>query len=60
METGKDYRQYADECLASAKAALSDEERDLFLKMAQDWLRAATLVEAETTKALSNVREFTP
>jgi hypothetical protein len=60
METAREYRQYAEECLASAKAAESDEERDLFLRMAQDWLRAATLMETETTPASSNVRDFTP
>jgi hypothetical protein len=41
----KEYRAYAIECLDSAKVAKSDSERDTFIRMAQDWLRAAALAE---------------
>ncbi|MGA7433074.1 MAG: hypothetical protein WBD33_03935 [Xanthobacteraceae bacterium] len=43
MPSAEEYRQYADECFAWAKQAKTDSERDIFLKMAEDWLRAATL-----------------
>jgi hypothetical protein len=43
METAKQYRERADECLAWAKETKSDRHRELFLKMAEDWLRAASI-----------------
>jgi hypothetical protein len=57
MDTAKEYRDYADECLAWAKDACSEQERETFLKMAKDWLYAATLIEAETSLAPKDVRE---
>jgi hypothetical protein len=48
MESAKEYREYADECMAWAKDALTDTERDLFLRMAEDWRRAALLVEGKS------------
>jgi hypothetical protein len=57
MDTAKEYRDYADECVAWAKDAQSDTDRETFLKMARDWLRAATLVEAQTTPAPKDFRE---
>jgi hypothetical protein len=45
MPTAEEYRRYADECLAWAKQAVTDSERETYLQMAQDWLRAATLAE---------------
>jgi hypothetical protein len=56
MDTAKEYRDYADECLAWAKDASSEQERDTFLKMAKDWLRAAALIEAQTTLGPKDVR----
>jgi hypothetical protein len=47
MRPAQEYRDYADECVAWAKQAKTDSERDLFLKMAEDWLRAAAVL---TTK----------
>lgn len=45
MASARQYREYADECVAWAKEAKSDQDRETFLKMAQDWLHAATLLE---------------
>jgi hypothetical protein len=50
MPSVEEYRQYAEECLGWAKHAKTDTERDLFLKMAEDWLRAATLLGASVTR----------
>jgi hypothetical protein len=41
--TAAEYRQYADECLAWAKSAKTDHERDIFLQMAKTWTEAALL-----------------
>ena len=39
--SAKVFRKYADECLGSAKTAISDKERRSFLQMAEIWLKAA-------------------
>lgn len=39
VTTPKEYREYADECLGWAKTAKSDREREIFLQMAQTWLK---------------------
>lgn len=41
------YREYADECMDWAKTAKSDNERMIFLQMAQTWLQAAALSEGK-------------
>lgn len=41
----------------SSECRLMNTDRETFLKMAQDWLRAAALVEAQTTPAPKDVRE---
>jgi hypothetical protein len=46
MPTPEEYRQYAAECVAWAKEAATDAERETFLQMAEDWLRAAALLTA--------------
>jgi hypothetical protein len=43
--TAKEFRAYAAECMEAAKTANTDEEREAFLQMAMDWLRAASLAE---------------
>jgi hypothetical protein len=43
MSSAAEYRQYADECLAWAKSAKTDYERDVFLQMAKTWTEAALL-----------------
>jgi hypothetical protein len=53
MDTATEYRHYADDCVAWAKTAITEEERDVFLKMAQDWLRAAAIMETSSSEAAS-------
>jgi hypothetical protein len=48
--SSKEYRDFADECLGWAKTAKSDNERDIFLQMAQVWLEAAMRSEEGPTK----------
>ena len=60
MPSVEEYRQYADECLGWAKQAKTDFERDLFLKMAADWLRAATLLGASATPLAFSDPDATP
>ena len=45
---GKEYREYAAECLEWAKTAKSDREREIFLQMANTWLQAASCAERRT------------
>ncbi len=45
MSSADEFRKYVDECLAWAKQAVTDYEREIHLTMAQDWLHAATLAE---------------
>lgn len=46
----KKFQDFADECLGWAKTAKSDNERDVFLQMAQFWLEAAMLSEVGPTR----------
>ena len=46
----KEFRDFANECLDWAKTARSDNERDIFLQMAQVWLEAAVRSESRPTK----------
>jgi hypothetical protein len=41
MPTPDEFRQYADECLHSARDATSEAERKAFLDMARTWTQAA-------------------
>jgi hypothetical protein len=41
MSTSIEYRQYADECLQSARIATSEEVRKQFLELARMWMTAA-------------------
>jgi hypothetical protein len=45
MHTAAEYRQYAQECVDSARSATSDAMRTQFLELAQLWLTAAVQVE---------------
>jgi len=49
--SSQEFRDFAHECLAWAKTAKSDNERDIFLQMAQVWLEAAVRSEIGPTKA---------
>jgi hypothetical protein len=48
-------REFADECFGWARTAKSDREREIFLVMAETWLRAAKLA-AERRYAASSSR----
>jgi hypothetical protein len=48
VHTAAEYRQYAQECIDSARSATSDAMRTQFLELAQLWLTAA--VQAELRK----------
>ncbi len=43
--SAKRYREYADECMGSAKTAKSDKDRRSYLQMAETWLKAAAKFE---------------
>jgi hypothetical protein len=43
--SSKQHREFADKCLGWAKIARSDQERMIFLQMAETWLQAADLAD---------------
>ena len=45
--SAKEYREYADECMRSAKNSTLVKECREFLQTAEAWLQAADLLEAE-------------
>ena len=45
MSTAEEFRQYERECLQSALAATTDQDRQAFLDMARTWERAAVQLE---------------
>jgi hypothetical protein len=45
MVSAKEFREYADECMRSAKTVRSDKELKALLRMAEVWLEAADLLE---------------
>src|SRR5262245_24041985 len=45
--SAKEYREYADECMRSAKNSTLVKECRVFLQAAEAWLHAADLLEAE-------------
>jgi hypothetical protein len=45
VSSSKQYRDFAYECLGWARTARSEQERNIFLQMAQTWLEAAALAE---------------
>ncbi|HEY1981121.1 MAG TPA: hypothetical protein VGH13_13650 [Xanthobacteraceae bacterium] len=47
MESVREFQAFADECLGWAKTAKSDREREIFLQMAETWIRAAILAESD-------------
>ena len=46
MSTADEYRQYADECLRSARDAKTKEATTTFLNMAQTWRHAALRIDS--------------
>jgi hypothetical protein len=47
MVSAKEFREYADECMRSAKTVRSDKELKALLRMAEAWLEAADLLERQ-------------
>ena len=45
MASPKELRKYADECIRWARAAHTDKEREIFLKLARMWLDGAVRLE---------------
>ncbi len=45
MVSAREFREYADECMRSAKTVRSDKELKALLRMAEAWLEAADLLE---------------
>jgi len=45
MSKSGEYRQYAEECMESARAATSDEARQRFIEIAKLWLTAAQQID---------------
>jgi hypothetical protein len=60
MSSAAEYRKYAYECIAWAKQAKTDSERDLYLRMAKDWLHAATLFDASAKPLPTSDSDATP
>jgi hypothetical protein len=50
VTSANDCRSFGAECLAWAKTACSDEERQAFLQMARTWLYAAASLEGRLTR----------
>ena len=50
--SAKEYREYADECMRSAKNSTLVKECREFLQTAEAWLQAADLLEAEPRRAV--------
>jgi hypothetical protein len=55
MTTAEEYRQYADECIAWAKQAKTDSERDILLQMAKTWMEAALIAKERGTSPPSGL-----
>jgi hypothetical protein len=47
--SAREYREFADECMGWAKTARSEQERQIFLQMAQTWLWAAARLDGDTS-----------
>jgi hypothetical protein len=54
MTTATEYRQYAYECMESARVATSDPIRKQFLDLATLWMTAAARMEGHTSPVLAN------
>jgi hypothetical protein len=53
MASAAEFREYARKCMDWARTARSEEERAIFLEMAQSWL--ASRLEAEHPKMIKNI-----
>ena len=55
MSKADEYRQFADDCIAWARIAISDDQREQFLELAKKWTQDAAMIdkgiEVHTNKA---------
>jgi hypothetical protein len=59
MSKSSEYRQYAEECLQSARTAPSDDARKQFLELAKMWMTAAQQMDDGMSIPLSHERRDT-
>jgi hypothetical protein len=52
MGTTLNHRRYAEECVAMAQRAADDEDKALWLTLAQSWVRLAQHVERNTVETV--------
>ena len=45
MSKADEYRQFADDCIAWARIAISDGQRDQFLELAKKWMQEAEMID---------------
>ena len=45
MSKADEYRQFADDCIAWARIAISDDQRDQFLELAEKWMQEAEMID---------------
>jgi len=55
MSSAKEFREYARECMDWASTARSEQERTIFLEMAQTWVTAAMRWEAKFANLIEKV-----
>jgi hypothetical protein len=52
-----DHRRYAEKCVAMARRAEDDQDKALWLTLAQSWVRLAEHVERSSTEAVLETEE---
>jgi hypothetical protein len=57
MGSAKEFLEYANECFEWAKTARTDQERDLFLQMANSWTAAAVLARQRESPAPQSTKD---
>ena len=45
MSKADEYRQFANDCIAWARIAISDDQRDQFLELAKKWMQDAEMID---------------
>ena len=60
MSSAEEFREYAEECKDWARTARSEQERKIFLEMAQTWLVAAMRQEAGSPNSSKTVEPAMP
>jgi hypothetical protein len=57
MGTTLDHRRYAEECVAMAQRAEDDQDKALWLTLAQSWVRLAEHVERSTAETVLEMQD---